>query len=444
MTIPTAAHELAEITPSGALRWHFHKGQYKLWQSNRRFLLALAGTQGGKTSFGPPWLYREIQQRGPGDYMVVTPTYPLLEAKALPEFLRLFDTWLGLGKFHKDGRKFVFSEDGARRTFKTYNPRTMPEVRVMFGYATDPESLESATAKAAWLDEAGQNKFKLPSWEAILRRLSIHMGRVLLTTTPYNLGWIKQKLYDRWLAGDPDIEVSRFESIMNPLFPREEFERARRDLPRWKFNMFYRAMFERPAGMIYDCFNEKLHKVPRFAIPQEWKRYLGLDFGGVNTAAVFYAEEPKTNRLFLYREYKAGGRTAGGHAKAILEGEPMIPYCVGGSKSEDQWRDEFKAGGLPIREPDISDVEVGIDRVYGAHQRSEILVFDDLDGYLDEKMSYSREIDDNANPTEKIADKNSFHFMDAERYIIGWLRKSSGPSARKIGVSGLYKNRSRR
>jgi hypothetical protein len=33
-------------------------------------------------------------------------------------------------------------------------------------------------------------------FEAVLRRLSIHMGRVLLTTTPYDLGWIKQKLYD--------------------------------------------------------------------------------------------------------------------------------------------------------------------------------------------------------------------------------------------------------
>ena len=41
-----------------------------------------------------------------------------------------------------------------------------------FGHANDPDSLESATAKAAWLDEAAQNKFKLDSWEAILRRLS--------------------------------------------------------------------------------------------------------------------------------------------------------------------------------------------------------------------------------------------------------------------------------
>lgn len=424
MITPTR-HEITEITPNGGLRLHFHKGQWKLWQSERRFLLALAGTQGGKTSFGPHWLYREIQRRGPGDYMVVTPTYPLLDKKALPELLRLFDTWLGLGKFQTQGRQFLFSTEGSKRTFTNYNPVRDPETRVMFGYATDPESLEAATAKALWADEAGQSKFKLASWEALQRRLSIYQGRALLTTTPYNRGWLKQKLYDPWRAGDPDIEVSRFESIMNPAFPREEYERVRRTLQRWKFNMFYRAMFERPAGLIYDSFNEKQHLLPRFAIPPNWKRFLGLDFGGVNTVGMFYAQEPGTGRLFAYREYRAGEkRTAKQHVDALLEGEPMLPFAVGGSKSEDQWRDEFASAGLPVWGPTISDVEVGIDRVYGAHSAGSILVFKDLEHYLDQKESYSREVDDNGKPTDKIADKDTFHFMDAERYIVSFVVES--------------------
>jgi hypothetical protein len=279
--------------------------------------------------------------------------------------------------------------------------------------------------KAAWLDEAGQKKFKLGSWEAVLRRLSLAVGRVLLTTTPYDLGWLKQRLWDKWKAGEADIDVIRFDSTENPTFPQEEFERARRDLPPWKFDLFYRAIFTRPAGMIYDSFNEQEHKIPRFAIPDTWPRFLGLDFGGVNTAGLFYAEEPGTRRMFLYREYKAGGRTAKEHVVQLKKGEPMIPRCVGGSHSEDQWRSEFRAGGLPVGEPDIKDVEVGIDRVYGAHSRSEILVFNDLDGYLEEKMTYSRELDANGECTEKIEDKETFHFMDAERYIVGWLKRTT-------------------
>lgn len=440
-----ALNDLYQIAADGGMELHFHAGQWRAWDSEKRIVAVLAGTQSGKTSFGPHWLYREICWRGAGDYMVVTPTYPLLEKKALPEFKKIFDSTLKLGSYVGGSLKtFTFSEEGELRTFgkKQDRPTT-----VMFGHAQDPDSLESATAKAVWLDEAGQKKFRLGSWEAILRRLSIHLGRVLITTTPYNLGWLKQKIWDPWQAANknhPDIDVVRFRSIDNPTFPKEEYERARRDLQQWKFDMFYNALFTRPAGLIYDCLNEAENVIPRFSIPDTWHRYLGLDFGGVNTAGMFYAQEPGTGKLYAYREYKAGGRSAAEHAYYLLQGEPMIPTCVGGSKSEGQWRTEFQQGGevkgvkvgLPVKEPAVSDVEVGIDRVYGANKRGEIYYFNDLDGFLEEKRTYSRELDENGEPTEEIEDKNSFHFLDSERYIIGWL-------ARPVTGAGLVQGKAK-
>ena len=211
--------------------------------------------------------------------------------------------------------------------------------------------LESATARSAWLDEAGQKKFKLGSWEAILRRLSIHMGRVLITTTPYVLNWLKRQIWDR--RREPEIEVVNFRSIDNPAFPLEEYERARRELPPWKFEMFYNGRFSKPAGMIYDNFDETLDTCARFEVPADWARFLVLDFGGVNTAAVFYAKNPENEKYYLYRVYKEGGRTAGQHARALLAGETAVPFCVGGSLSEGQWRREFGAHGLRVRPPAV-------------------------------------------------------------------------------------------
>jgi hypothetical protein len=38
---------------------------------------------------------------------------------------------------------------------------------------------------------------------------------------------------------------------------------------------------------------------------------------------------------------------------------------------------------------------------------------------------------------ETIEDKNSYHFMDAERYVVGWLRGSSTKSpVRRAKVKG--------
>lgn len=419
-------NDLVERTDDGRLRLHFHAGQWRAWNATQRFVIVLAGTQGGKTSFGPHWLYREIQRAGPGDYMVVTPTFPLLEVKALPVFRALFEAILQLGEYVASPvRHFRFSDEGARRTFgKVPDEPT----NVYFGYAADQDSLESATAKAVWGDEAGQKRFKHGSWEALLRRLSLHRGRALLTTTPYYLGWLK-KLCDRARLLNSDVAVVRFASTANPMFSREEFERARNDMPAWKFNMFYRGVFERPAGLIYDVFNEKAHTCQRFEIPTDWRRYIGLDFGGINTAAVLYAEHPDTGVKYAYREYHAGQRVAAEHAKALLNGEPTPSLVVGGSRSEGQWRKEFAYGGLAVREPKISSVEIGIDRVYGAHKRNEIVVFDDLAGYLDQKASYSRVLDDEGEPTEEIEDKATYHYMDAERYIIGYLARNSVPGS---------------
>jgi phage terminase large subunit-like protein len=170
------ATDLVEIQ-GNRLKLHFHKGQQQGWNSTARFILLLAGTQGGKTSFGPHWLMREMQQQGPGDYMVVTPTYPLLSKKALPEFRRVFEDWFSLGAYNKSEKIFVVSEEGQKRLWGQASDIL---TQVFFGYAADPDSLESATAKAAWLDEAGQKKFKLASWQAILRRLSLNMGRALI------------------------------------------------------------------------------------------------------------------------------------------------------------------------------------------------------------------------------------------------------------------------
>lgn len=368
---------------------------------------------------------------GPGDYLVATPTFPLLYVKALPEFRNLFERTLRLGRFITSPiRRFEFSKYGLQATFgKGYHPPTT----VYFGHASEPDSLEAATYKAAWLDEVGQKKFKLGSWESIQRRLSIYEGRVLFTTTPYYLGWLKKQVADR-AAFDSDYDLIRFESIANPAFPKTEWDRMQATLPAWKFNLFYRALWSRPAGLIYDNY---LHAdtIPRSRIPGDWSRFVGLDFGGVNTAALFYALKPNTDppEYYAYRTYHPKEKkTSAQHVAEIRKGEPEELNAVGGAPSEDQWRSEFKSAGLDVRRPPIKDVEVGIDRVYAAHGQRQIKVFDDLDNYLDEKGSYSRVLDDQGETTDKIEDKEEYHLMDCERYLWAWLGEDIGEGRSEI------------
>lgn len=414
----------------GVLYIDLHPGQAEAHMAEERIILVLAGTQSGKTTYGPIWLYREIQRKGPGDYAVIAPSFALMEVKAIPEFKRFFEETLRLGKYYQSPiRKFVFSREGQLKTFGEEGPTT-----VYFGYAENPDSLESATYKAAWLDEAGQKAFRLESWDAIQRRLSIHRGRVLITTTPYDFGWLKRRIYDKWVDGDKDIRVVRFESTMNPAFPLEEFIKKEKELPKWKFDMMYRAVWARPAGVIYDCFDDELHLIHPFPIPEHWPRIMGIDFGQANTAAAFLAYDRERDRLVLYRTYNAGSKSVEGHVRSLLSREGEVPFAVGGSPSEEEWRARFSAAGLRVARPSVSGVEEGIDYVYQAFASGRLVVMSHLERIVSDLKSYSRVLDADGEPTEKIEDKSTWHRLDALRYAVSEFMHRNPFAPRRVVV----------
>ncbi len=429
---------LLEQAP-GTNKWlaKAHEGQQAALQSKKRIVAVIAGGRAGKTSLGALWLHQEMLRCGPGDYLVAAPSFPLIDKAAGPELEHLFQHVLKLGTMRRSPSwQFVFHQNV---NLEGWGKLSRP-ARIIIGHADDPDTLEAMRAKAAWLDEAGQSSFKQASWEVVQQRLANDSGRVLITSKPYNLGWLKRLVYDPWHAAGKkhsEIDVISFDSRMNPEFPESEYERARATLPAWRFDMMYRGLFTRPAGVIYEGFDTAKHVVKRFRPSPDWPRFIGVDFGAVNTAAVYLAGEmahgKPTGRYFLYKTYYPAGRhevkvSPAKHAEAILSGEvvtlsgePRIPYTVGGSKSEDEARADFGAAGLYVAEPPIKDVEVGIDRVHAMIQQGNLLVFADQTDIIDDLSTYARELNEQGEPTEKIEAKETWHRLDALRYICAHL-----------------------
>lgn len=423
MSLKTTAPQSLYRIEDGHLRLSFHEGQARAWKSERRFTFVLAGTQSGKTSWGPWWLWREIQRGGAGDYLAVTASYDLFKLKMLPELRQVFERTLGIARYWAAGRVLELRnpETGQFEAKTSDDPMWG---RIILRSAAAGGGLESTTAKAAWLDECGQDEFTVESWEAVLRRLSLHQGRALGTTTPYNLGWVKTEVYDRWRAGDPDFAVIQFASYLNPLFSRAEYERAKRTMPDWRFRMFYRGELTKPAGLIYDCFEERTDVVDDFALPAHWPRYVGLDFGGANTAKLWLAEHPEQKVYYAYRESLDGGKSTGEHVTDALNasrGENVILW-MGGAKSETQQRMDWRDAGIYVHEPEVADVESGIDRVYALLKTRRLKIFRSLAGLRDELGSYRRKLDENGQVTEEIVNKRKYHRLDALRYgVQGFL-----------------------
>jgi hypothetical protein len=157
-----------------------------------------------------------------------------------------------------------------------------------------------------------------------------------------------------------------------------------------------------------------------FNIPPEWPRFVGIDFGAVHTALIWLALDPVANILYLYRESLEGNKTTGEHADGALSeaaGKNVLTWH-GGAKGETQQRMDWAAAGVPVQEPPFDDVEAGIDRVISLVKPFRLFVFDTCSGTLDELGTYSREVGEDGQPTEKIKDKANFHHLDALRYVV--------------------------
>ena len=407
--------------PNGDICIHtyFHDGQTEADTAKERIVAIIAGSQSGKTSYGPLWLLARVIECGAGDYGVVTPTFSLLDRKALPEFRLLFQEVLGLGAYHEQKKKFTFSQDACDRLFGG------GKCVVYFGYATQPDSLESATWKAAWLDEAGQATFKQDSYEAIRRRVALNRGRILITTTPYNLGWLKTEVWDPYQAGDKTIRVVRFDSTKNPAFSQEEMDEAKRRMPKWKFDQFYRGIFSRSAGVVYEAFVDQIGGTlcRTFTPPPHWRRVIGVDFGPVNFAAVYFAQSPETGRWFVYRTYyPAERRTNAEHIQSLFINEPTQHEdysCIvtGGAPNEKAWRDKFAEEGLPIPRPAFPDLDPGIHAGHSLMALGRLKIMAGLTGLRKDLTEYSYVVTSSGDVVHnEIVDKRKWHRLDAFRY----------------------------
>lgn len=377
-----------------------------------RTLAAIAGTGGGKTQLGYWWLYlRMLNEPGYG-WGVAEPTYSMLakiilnspdpNRPALVEWLRQ----IGLNPDYKAVDRIIETSLG----------------KIYLGSADNPDSMQGAAVKGYWLDEGGL--MSLIAYQTALQRVSLFDGQVIITTTPYNRGWLKTEVADK--ADGNYIHVERWRSLDNPAFPKHVYEEMRATMQQHRFSMMYDASFERPVGMVYSSFNSEKCVIDPFTIPDDWPRYVGQDYGPVNTAVIWYAKNPTEYKgwpvgtMFAYREYLEGNKSIQQHVndlKRLSKDEPIQRKAASGLPSERQWRREFSEKGWHLQECPITDVELGIDRVWALHQQDKLVYFKTLKLTIAQKEEYRRKLDESQQPTEVIDDKAKFHFMDAERYI---------------------------
>lgn len=426
----------------------FHFTQNYAWNCALRIIALIAGSKGGKTSFGPWKLWQWIKRFGGGDYYAVTSTYDLFNIKMLPAMLQTFREILGVGRYWAQKRLIELRDPSGR--FLAEKADDLMWGRIILRAAEARGGLEAGDAKAIWMDEAGQSAFDIQTYRALRRRAALYKAPMLITTTLYDIGWLDFQIIDP-LKKAPDARITihhdgeaeaeiteseklgislvQFDSILNPEYPYEEFEEARESLPDDEFQAFHRGRRGVSQTLIYYTFDHDNGVCIPFEIPGSWPRYWGIDFGPVHFACIFYAEDPdshpdpKERTLYCYREYMAGGKTLEQHLEDLRDGEIVSPKKVTGGTwgSEEQWRRELRKLGLPIEKPSVFEFETGVRRVREAHRRGQLVYFEGLE-IIEDKRRYRRKRDRLGNIIDTVEHKQTFHRLDGERYIIATIR----------------------
>ncbi len=208
-----------------------------------------------------------------------------------------------------------------------------------------------------------------------------------------------------------------------------EFIQSLEALPELMRARMLNGLWRGSDGVVYDEFDDKVHTIKPFEIPQSWRRYRVIDFGFVNPFVCLWGAVDEDERLYLYREhYKSHIRTVE-HAKIInrmSEGERIEDTFADHDASD---RADLRAEGVYTRAAK-KDVGLGIQKVkerlvIQKDGKPRLFIFNNLRHTLAEIYDYNwippRE---GLNLKEEPVKEND-HAMDALRYLVMGLEGGS-------------------
>lgn len=152
---------------------------------------------------------------------------------------------------------------------------------------------------------------RVRKWRADLNTFPI----VLSGTNPGGVGhrFVKARFVDNHILGEPFIGDDGRTRLFIPakltdnnilMKADPNYEKALDALPEADRRALKDGDWDSYAGQFFSEWSRRVHVIKPFAIPREWPRTCGYDFG-MGSAAVhlWFAVDPATNLAYCYREY---------------------------------------------------------------------------------------------------------------------------------------------
>lgn len=411
--------------PSKGKYFPLHEGQLAVYNSNSRFTAAIAGTGGGKTVVGPLWIARQIENhrnknpQKPFLGMIIAPTYKVLARATVPTLLETLKGTVLEGKWNT--QQHLYTVPDLKTKDKYGNIIIKRGGRIWCQGADNPGGLEGGQFDFVWADEGGQ--LRLMVWVAIQGRTGARQAPILITTTPYiqtgTNNWLYTDFYTKYMEGDPNYFVKQWSSFLNPIYPREEYERAKAGMSSVLGAMRYDGVFGKVEGAVYPEFSRcLLQKSPselNKLLKQPGQFFGGIDFGWNDPFCALCGFLDANDVLWIWFErYKSKVQT-----EIHAEYMPQIPSRTISWYAEHQPEMVMKLrkGGHKVRKA-VKNLKAGINAVNARINTGRLKIFENrCKALVHEGEVYSYPEDEETTGGDKPLGGFD-HAMDALRYLV--------------------------
>jgi len=384
--------------------------QERAFYSEKDIILCAAGIQWGKSWLGAlrTRLLASRYNNKDDNFIVAAPTYKVLEQSTKRAFLNVFGD---IGRFYKS--------DGI------YQIKNGPTFYFRSGH--DPDSVVGITnVRGVWGDEAGL--FTKYFADNLFARAAFRNAQVIFTTSPYSLNWILKDIINPTLKGNrDDVELIQAQSCENPYFPRAVYEKRRLTMDPRRFKTIYGGEFDRPEGMVYDCWDEDIIHIDKFICdsPSTTNFYCGLDWGW-NDPFVLITRAISDHGIHTdVSEFVKPGLTPSKIVEFVKSKHSIHHYkMVFCDPSRPEMIEELCSAGIPAVAAE-NDIREGIDAYYELISSGNYrVVAKDCPYLIDEKDSYhypeekDLKTDQNKSKKNDIPVDQNNHCVDENTLVI--------------------------
>lgn len=298
-------------------------------ESDAKYKCYMGGVGSGKTTA----LVMEaliLSLEYPGNYgLIGRYTYPELRDTTMYEFFNVLNQ---------------LPDSLVKEWRKTENKLTLANDSVIiFRHLEEPDKLKSLNLGFFAIDE--MTEVPEDVWDMLKTRLrkrevGRHVG--FGTTNPEGHDWVWETFCKRY-KDNPKYLFVQAPTTENPYLPTDYVDDLVVGMPQYWIDRFIKGSPTAFAGQILNEWNEDIHVIEPFEVPETWSRAVVLDHGTNNpTAVLWFAVDPEAN-VIVYKEHYKAGEVIERHAEKIFE--------LNGSDNVDLWLADPAIFNLTLQDP---------------------------------------------------------------------------------------------